>query len=56
VPSDAAGNFSAQLAPGRYLLVVEQGADSYPRARPSLVDVQNGVVTDVTLALDTGIR
>jgi hypothetical protein len=56
VPSDAAGNFSAQLAPGRYLLVVEQSADSFPRARPSLVDVQNGVVTDVTLALDTGIR
>jgi hypothetical protein len=56
VPSDAAGNFSAQLAPGRYLLVVEQSADSLPRARPSLVDVQNGVVSEVTLVLDTGIR
>jgi hypothetical protein len=56
VPSDAAGNFNARLAPGHYMLVVEQAADSYPRAKPSLVDVQNGVVTDVTLVLDTGIR
>jgi hypothetical protein len=56
VASDANGHFAARLVPGHYLLVVEQGADSYPRAKPSLVDVQNGVVSEVTLVLDTGIR
>jgi len=56
VPTDASGNFSARLAPGHYMLVVEQSADAYPRPRPALVDVQNGVVSEITLILDTGIR
>src|SRR5262249_23086663 len=40
VQTDAKGNFSAGLAPGHYMLVVEQSSDSFPRPRPSLVDVQ----------------
>jgi hypothetical protein len=56
VPSDANGNFSASLAPGHYMLVVEASSDNFPRPRPSLVDVHTGVISDVVLVLDTGIR
>jgi hypothetical protein len=56
VQSDADGHFSVNLAPGRYLLVVEKATPGYPVPKPSIVDVEAGVVSDVILVLDTGIR
>jgi hypothetical protein len=56
VQSDAGGNFRANLSPGRYLLVVESSGTGYPVPKPSVVDVEAGVVTQVILVLDTGIR
>jgi hypothetical protein len=56
VQSDADGNFSVALPPGRYLLVVEKSAAGYPVAKPSVVDVEPGAVSEVILVLDTGIR
>jgi hypothetical protein len=37
------------------MLVVEK-ASGYPVPKPSVVDVEAGVVSQVTLTLDTGIR
>ncbi len=56
VESDAEGNFSVDLAPGRYSLIVVKKEQGFPVARPTLVDVEAGVVSGVTLVLDTGIR
>lgn len=58
ITSDAAGNFATELSPGEYLLVVVKNNDglSYPRPKPSRAIVEAGVVTQVTLLLDTGIR
>jgi hypothetical protein len=56
VQSDAGGNFSISLSPGRYLLVVETSGQGYPVPKPSVVDVEAGVVTQAVLVLDTGIR
>jgi hypothetical protein len=55
VQSDADGNFSTDLAPGHYLLIVEKEA-GYPVPKPSVIDVEAGVVTDVVLLLDSGVR
>jgi hypothetical protein len=54
--SDSQGFFTADVAPGRYLLVVVLDKPGFPLAKPSIADVQAGVVTKVTLLLDTGIR
>jgi hypothetical protein len=56
VDSDRRGMFAATLRPGHYLLVVEGSASRYPLPKPLVVDVEAGVVSQVTLALDTGIR
>ena len=56
VQSDSQGFFTANLAPGRYLLVVATDKPGLPLAKPSIAEVQAGVVTRVTLLLDTGIR
>jgi len=56
VDSDANGNFSTDLAPGTYSLVVEKETPGYPVPVPSIVTVQAGVVTDVVLTLDGGAR
>jgi hypothetical protein len=56
VQSKADGTFSTALAPGTYLLVVVQSGGDLSRATPSVVTVERGVVTQVTLVIDTGIR
>jgi hypothetical protein len=56
VQSDANGNFATDLEPGRYTLVVVKEDSDYPLPRPTLVEVERGVVTQITLVLDTGIR
>jgi hypothetical protein len=56
VHSDRRGNFAATLRPGHYLLVVDKSASQYPLPKPLVVDVEAGVMSQVTLALDTGIR
>jgi hypothetical protein len=55
VRSDEGGNFSAQFAPGRYQLIVEKAA-GYPVAKARIAEVEAGVVTQVDLYLDSGIR
>lgn len=56
VESSAQGSFTADLAPGRYLLSVEKSDQGLPVPKPSVVNVQAGVVSRVVLVLDTGIR
>lgn len=56
VDSDRRGMFAAMLEPGHYLLVADGGASTYPLPKPLVVDVEAGVMSHVTLALDTGIR
>jgi hypothetical protein len=55
VKSDKHGVFSTTLPAGSYVLVVEK-ASGYPVPKPMTVDVEAGVVSEVTLILDTGIR
>jgi len=54
VRSDSNGNYSADLSPGRYLLVVEKSG--YPAQKAHAATVEAGVVTLTDLFLDTGIR
>jgi hypothetical protein len=59
IVSDARGNFATQLSPGEYVLlvVVKDNTDlGNPTPRPTYAIVEAGVVTQVTLVLDTGIR
>jgi len=55
VKSDQHGRFSTTLPAGSYTLIVEK-ASGYPVPKPLAVDVEAGVVSQVTLILDTGIR
>jgi hypothetical protein len=55
VRSDEHGNCSAELSPGRYRLLVEKQG-GYPVAKPTIAQVEAGVVTLVDLYLDSGIR
>jgi hypothetical protein len=48
--------FAATLQPGHYVLVVERSTSESPLPKPLVVDVEAGVVSQVALALDTGIR
>jgi hypothetical protein len=56
VKSDAGGTFSAPLGPGDYVLTVVETDATGVTPRPVQVTVEQGVVSDVTLVLDTGIR
>lgn len=56
VPTDAQGHFTAQIPPGHYLLAVVKDDPGFPIPKPSVIDVEGGVVTQVILLLDTGIR
>jgi hypothetical protein len=62
VESDANGAFAAELAPGDYVLFAEPAAAGAPTpsgsstSRAVPVRVEAGVVSQVTLAFDTGIR
>jgi hypothetical protein len=52
--SDENGVYSANLAAGRYLLIVEK--QGYPAQKPVATRVEAGVVTLNDLVVDTGIR
>lgn len=52
VTTDADGRFSASLPPGSYMLTPEAG----PSSTPAVVDVAGGILSDVTLVVDSGIR
>jgi hypothetical protein len=52
--SDAGGNYSADIAQGRYLLVVEKSG--YPAQKAHAATVEAGIVTLTDLILDSGIR
>ena len=56
VDTDAEGKFSAELAPGRYVVTALKEQPGYPVAKPAVVDVRAGAVTLVDVILDTGIR
>jgi len=53
--TDAQGRFSADLEPGAYQVVADDGAGLMHRPDPVTITVTNGVVT-VQLSYDTGIR
>jgi hypothetical protein len=52
ITTDDQGHFTTDLPAGRYMFTPQQGA----RSRSTEVDVADGVVSDVILAVDTGIR
>jgi Carboxypeptidase regulatory-like domain len=55
VESDVDGRFRLALEPGTYELTI--GSDGTPPfAKPQRVSVREGEYTDVTIAVDTGIR
>jgi hypothetical protein len=54
VRSDANGSYTADLSPGRYLLVVEK--PGYPAQKGWRARVDAGIVTLTDLFVDTGIR
>jgi ribosome modulation factor len=55
VQSSATGQFRIALAPGRYLLIPQNGRP-YPRSSPRLVTVHNHRYTTVLISYDSGIR
>lgn len=55
VATDRKGSFAAELPPGAYMLTADPtGGGS--NGRSVTVQVSEGVITEVTLAIDTGIR
>jgi hypothetical protein len=59
VSSDSSGYFSTQLAPGDYTLTARASGPAPPAGRTSRsesVRVESGVMSEVTLVFDTGIR
>jgi hypothetical protein len=62
ISSDANGAFATDLAPGDYVLWAEPASpqpptpSGSPTTRAVTVRVEPGVVSEVTLAYDTGIR
>ncbi len=55
VRSDGEGRFRVGLRPGSYVLAPESGSP-FPAAGEQLVEVDEGVYTEVTISFDTGIR
>jgi hypothetical protein len=55
VRSSMEGRFRISLAPGRYLLVPQNG-HPYPRSSPLLTTVHSRHYTDVLISYDSGIR
>jgi hypothetical protein len=59
VSSDSSGHFSAELPPGDYTLTARASGPEPPAgtmSRSGSVRVESGVVSEVTLVFDTGIR
>jgi hypothetical protein len=54
--SDPEGRFQIKIAPGHYVLIVASDHSGFPMPKPSVVDVESGVTTQVELLLDSGIR
>jgi hypothetical protein len=55
VRSSASGHFRIGLAPGRYLLVGQNGRP-YPRSAPQIATVHSHRYTAVQISYDSGIR
>jgi hypothetical protein len=55
VATDSSGRFRIELAPGRYRLV-PRPTNPAASAQPQDVAVSDGIVTDVTLTVDSGLR
>jgi hypothetical protein len=55
VRTDPGGRFRLALEPGTYDVSIDADAD-LPFARPQRITVHAGEFTDVTVAVDTGIR
>jgi hypothetical protein len=55
VNTDSNGNFSASLPPGHYVATVTQSSAN-GTAKSTVFDVVDGVVTDIVVLIDTGIR
>jgi hypothetical protein len=55
VETDADGRFRLALDPGTYDISIEADGD-LPFAKPQRITVRAGGFTDVTVAVDTGIR
>jgi len=53
--SDANGDYSMRLAPGRYTLVVQTGS-RFPRCPATAVTVPRNQVVTADISCDTGIR
>jgi hypothetical protein len=53
--TDSSGRFRIELAPGRYRLVARPTSPA-ASSRPEDVTVTSGIMTDVTLTVDSGIR
>jgi hypothetical protein len=55
VQSSATGHFRIALAPGRYLLIPQNGRP-YPRSLPQIATVHSHRYTAVRISYDSGIR
>jgi Carboxypeptidase regulatory-like domain len=55
IETDGEGRFRLALEPGSYEVSIEVRGD-LPSAKPQRVTVHAGEFTDVTVAVDTGIR
>ena len=55
VATDGSGRFRIELAPGRYQLAARP-VDPIGSSQPAYVTVTEGLVTEVTLTVDSGIR
>jgi carboxypeptidase family protein len=56
VQSDSAGEYSAQLAPGIYVVTVTSPATALSKNLPATVTIKEGAATHLDIRLDTGIR
>ncbi len=56
VQTDSAGKYSAQLAPGTYVVTVTSPARALSKNLPATVTITEGATTHLDIRLDTGIR
>jgi hypothetical protein len=56
ITADAQGNFRANLAPGTYVLDIQNRVRKHARAKPVTFTVVSGQSVHVDIEMDTGIR
>ena len=56
ITADAQGNFRANLAPGTYVLDIQDRVRKHARAKPVTFTVVSGQSVRVNIEMDTGIR